>query len=228
MKIGYVILARCSSSRFPNKVLTPVIEGMSPLELIYRKISEISDNLIIATSEDASDDKIAELAEGYSWNIFRGSLENVSTRFLRASKQISLDYSFRVNADNIIIPLDLYQFFEDQIRDLRLNFYTNLIDRTFPYGVSVESVNVGFYEEIIDRFADKDQEHVTSFIYSHLDSFSYFSFKNQFWKNLPGRKLALDSQEDLVELQKIYGGMQDSYFQIGLNELNNYYNGLEK
>ena len=80
-----IIPARLSSSRFPRKLLE-TIEGKTVLEhLIMRyRTSKRIDTLIMATSDDPSDDDIEEVCKTWRVPCYRGSLDDVVTRMDRA------------------------------------------------------------------------------------------------------------------------------------------------
>jgi spore coat polysaccharide biosynthesis protein SpsF len=78
-----------SSNRLPGKVLKP-INGQP---MIYRQInrvleSTLVEDLIVATSVSNSDDELVEFLESENIKVFRGSLDNVLSRFLEITKEI--------------------------------------------------------------------------------------------------------------------------------------------
>ena len=93
---------------------------------------------------------------------FRGDLENVAERFLHAGLKFDYDYAIRVNGDNLFLD---HKLISEMISILDLNHYdlvSNVKDRTFPKGISVEIVNMKFYKKLFDKFnQSKYQEHVT-------------------------------------------------------------------
>ena len=62
MKYGIIIQARASSNRLPNKVLKD-IEGMPMLLRQVKRLSNVIKKypIIVATSQESSDDNIANL-----------------------------------------------------------------------------------------------------------------------------------------------------------------------
>ena len=83
MKIGFVIICRYNSSRLPGKILME-INGKSILQYIIERLSLVvpENNIVVATSEEKTDNPIAEYCIKNKINVFRGSLDNVALRFL--------------------------------------------------------------------------------------------------------------------------------------------------
>lgn len=73
------IQARCSSTRLPNKVLMDLC-GKTMLERVYDACEGPWERAIL-TSVEPSDDPIAELFEISEKRVFRGSLEDVLSRY---------------------------------------------------------------------------------------------------------------------------------------------------
>ena len=83
---------------------------------------------------------------------FRGNLENVAERFLHAGLKFDYDYAIRVNGDNLFLD---HKLISEMISMLDLNHYdlvSNVKDRTFPKGISVEIVNINFYKKLFSKF----------------------------------------------------------------------------
>mgnify|MGYP001373838092 CR=1 FL=1 len=80
---GIIVLCRYNSSRLPGKILKE-INGKTILSYIHERLSMINLNLeiTIATSNLDSDDIIEDYCLKKKYKYFRGSLSNVSKRFL--------------------------------------------------------------------------------------------------------------------------------------------------
>lgn len=77
-----IVQARMSSKRFRGKMLEE-LSGVSVLEsvVVRLKLSKSITKIIIATSLEHSDDRLVEYCSNLGLNYFRGSLENVASRF---------------------------------------------------------------------------------------------------------------------------------------------------
>ena len=96
-----ILQARCSSKRFPGKVLMK-INGMPLVVLIARRLTNRGSKIIIATSSHKSDDKLVKILKKNNLNYFRGSLKNVLSRYQMIAKKLkNNDYIIRATADNL-------------------------------------------------------------------------------------------------------------------------------
>jgi len=103
MKIGAIIQARVSSTRLPGKVLKqlPFAGGVTVLEQVVMRLkkSKKLDDIIVATTTEEDDNKIASLLKKKGIKCFRGSKENVLSRYYLAARENNLDIVVRVTSD---------------------------------------------------------------------------------------------------------------------------------
>lgn len=198
-EIGVVILSRFSSSRLYGKALME-IKGKKILEYIIERVHQVFplENIILATSIEKSDDAIANFAEDYGVRFFRGSLDNVSRRFYEAANQQGWKYAIRINGDNIFLDIPLLREMAEIASKNSYNFVSNVKDRTYPKGMSVEIVNVNHYKEKLHFIESNDnyKEHVTLYLYDNIED-NYYFVKNTSLPKASGIQLALDTEDDL-------------------------------
>ena len=86
-KIGAIIVVRMSSNRFPGKALKK-IGGRESIAFLIDRIKKINqcDEIILATSTDKSDDIFEKIASIEKIKFFRGSLDDVASRFYECAK----------------------------------------------------------------------------------------------------------------------------------------------
>jgi len=226
MRTGVIILSRMSSRRLPGKALKK-IKGKEVLLHIVEGVQQIipDEYVIVATSLETSDDALIETLEDHEVNYFRGSLNNVSNRFYEASKAYNLDGAIRVNGDNIFLESDSLK---DSVFRLSegYDFVSNVKGRTFPKGMSIEGVNLDYYESLLPKIYESEyhKEHVMSLLYE-LESHSYF-IKNTTCPEASGIHLALDTPEDLKRTQGIMERLEGPNWEYGLNEIYEIYNSI--
>ena len=95
-----VLQARMSSSRFPGKVLKPLLGE----PMLFRQIERIRrckniDDIVVATSTDASDQPLADACAARGVNVARGSLGDVLDRFVTAARPFAPDAVVRLTGD---------------------------------------------------------------------------------------------------------------------------------
>ena len=102
-KIGIIVVARVTSTRLPNKAICKILDQES-IRVLLKRLKRIknSNEIILATSIDKSDDILEEIAFKEKVNFYRGSLNNVALRFYEAAKKYKLDQIARVTGDAIL------------------------------------------------------------------------------------------------------------------------------
>jgi spore coat polysaccharide biosynthesis protein SpsF len=229
MKIGAIILSRFNSSRLPGKALMNV-NGVPVLLIIVERLRRVlpDSSIVVATSNENTDDAIEQFCIQQSINYFRGSLDNVADRFYRASKHLNLDYSIRINGDNVFVDTIVLTEMIDLARMGRYDFISNVKGRTFPKGMSVEIVNTDYYSSLLPAISESEsyREHVTSYLYEH-DNGRHFYLYNNHVPEASGLQMALDTSEDLERTKRIIARFTDSHWKYNLKEIYSIWKQIE-
>ena len=207
---GIIVLCRYNSSRLPGKILKS-INGKVILAYILERLALIQNDypIVVCTSKEKSDDPIAEFCQNYGVSIFRGELNNVAKRFLDCAKNFGFDNAVRINGDNLFTDSQLIKMMIKEMELHNRNFVSNVKGRTFPSGLSVEIVNVRFYESMYDNFEDHDLEHVMTYFYKIGDkNFKFIKNKKIVGANI---NLAVDTEQDLKNASKIINLMKTKH-----------------
>lgn len=206
---GVVILCRYNSSRLPGKILLE-LKGKPILQHIVEAVDSLTPDYVVATSTEPTDAPIAEYCQKNNIPCFRGSLLNVAKRFKDAAEAFSFDYATRINGDNLFVNMEVLKNFLTIENFDDFDFLTNVPGRTFPFGMSVEMVNMNFYNKHFSHFSERQQEHVTLYFYDNPETGKRLEVKNEKVKNASGLNLAIDTPADfkraeyiLTESQKI-------------------------
>ena len=145
-----IIQARSSSKRFPNKVLYPIKKKPVIIRVILNALkSKKVSKLLIATSNNRSDDELVNFLKKKNFNVFRGSLSNVADRLLKAAQINNSKYFIRISGDS---PLIDYKIIDRAIKIFKKDkknkdLITNVFPRTFPSGQSVEIIKTKILKE---------------------------------------------------------------------------------
>ena len=95
-----VLQARCSSTRFPGKVIAPLHGRPMILRQLERlAASRTLDRVVVATSVDPSDDPLADLLGAEGIEVRRGPLDDVLGRFALVVDEFAPDQVVRLTAD---------------------------------------------------------------------------------------------------------------------------------
>ena len=201
-----IIQARMDSTRLPGKVLTHILPNRTALDLMLERVqrSKTVNKFIIATTLQASDTPIVELASKLGIECYRGSAENVLERFLGASQsQPDQTMLVRLTADcplhdPEVIDRAVRLFFAEQV-----DYVSKMDPPTFPDGIDVEVVSLSALRRSSALTQDVvDQEHVTLYIRQHPELFPHVNFECS--KQLEQVRLTLDHPEDLELIREIF------------------------
>lgn len=201
--VAVIVQARMTSSRLPGKVLKDLGAGTT-LELLCRRLRRVSEAsaLVIATSDDPSDDPVAETAAALGVGVARGPLEDVLERYRLAAAEVGCDAVVRITAD---CPLSEPTVLDRLIRVWRegegLSYVWNTREpRTFPAGLDAEVVSRTALERAAAGTRDPyDREHVTPFVRNRPERFPQRALR----LDPPVRtvKLSLDTAQDLATIR---------------------------
>ncbi len=175
------MLARYDSNRLAGKALAEV-EGKPLIWYCIercRVVAELSDRIVVATSDRRIDDPIADYAAGEGLTVFRGSAHDVAGRFLAAARTLGLDAVARINADcPFAVPALLTEGCEVLRRRPEAEFVTNLCPRTYPYGIVLEMFRTEVFANGYARMTSADHlEHVTKYFYDTINNHRFVNLE---------------------------------------------------
>ena len=201
LDIAIAIQARMSSSRFPEKVLNPLC-GMPMLMWTINYCRQINLPLFVLTSTDKSDDQLIGMLEKNYVSYYRGSLENVVSRYLSFMKEHQVKKVVRISGDSPLINPDVILKVIAQDQELaNADLTTNVFPRSFPKGQSVEVIPRKSLELLRDRsLSESDIEHVTPYFYANYKEFKINNLNNT--EDLSSINLSVDTKEDLLRVNQ--------------------------
>ncbi|MCW2243734.1 glycosyltransferase family protein [Azospirillum canadense] len=166
--------ARMTSTRLPGKVLM----NAAGKPLLAHHLGRLSrcrrlDALVLATTVNATDDPVADLAGTLGVPVFRGSEHDVLSRFAGAAAMAGADVVVRVTADCPLIDPALV----DRVVTALLESdppldYVSLDVTRYPRGLDTEVFTRAALDEAAANATDPaEREHVTAHIYRRPDRF---------------------------------------------------------
>ena len=193
-----------SSIRFPGKVLAP-LAGKPLIAHVLARICESfsKDRVVLVTSKDSTDDPLAlYVTNELGIVVFRGSLDNVVERFQDCLRDYPCDWFVRICGDSPVIDPELLNWMLAQVSE-NLDLVTNVAERTFPSGQSIEIVRVNtFLGWKPVELTKSEQEHVTTRFYSSPEKYRIRSVTSGVPK-LSQRRLVIDTLDDLRSMERI-------------------------
>jgi spore coat polysaccharide biosynthesis protein SpsF len=160
-----ILQARMSSSRLPGKVLLP----LAGAPMIVRQIERVRrarriDRLVVATSDDASDDKLTLTLFREGIAVHRGPLDDVLARFVGALAAFGpAEHVVRLTGDCPLADPAVIDATIERVVGEDADYGSNTPPRrTFPKGLDVECMKAAALTAAAARAASpEEREHVT-------------------------------------------------------------------
>jgi spore coat polysaccharide biosynthesis protein SpsF len=206
MKIAAIIQARMGSTRLSGKVMKE-IHGKTVLAHVIERVKQSKklDDVIIATTILDRDNAIEKEAIKNKAKVFRGSEEDVLSRYFYAAKENNIDVIVRITSDcPLIDPIvvdKILDFYISNDYDIVTNASGDLSKRTYPRGLDTEIFSFKLLEDAFVNAKKKYQrEHVTPYLYENSNSIYYYMNNIDYSKY----RWTLDTEEDYELIEKIY------------------------
>lgn len=209
-----IIQARMGSTRLPGKVLKQLGSKTQLGQLLHRIKPAKVDKIIVATSDLEQDTPIFELCQSLNVECFRGSEQDVLSRYYHAAAKYAADQPtvIRLTGD---CPLHHYQVVDFAIETFKthqLDFFSNSYAPHFEDGFDVEV----FSWETLQKAHQQatlaaDREHVTFYM---RDAGKFLCGYKKFIPEYK-QKLSVDSPEDFQMATAIFDHFgSDEYFSM--------------
>jgi spore coat polysaccharide biosynthesis protein SpsF len=198
-----IIQARLGSSRLPGKVLEN-LAGRSVLDHVIARASRIDgvDRVCIAVPDLARDDALAEAAERAGAQVFRGSENDVLSRYHGAAAATGADVVMRLTSDCPLLDWEVSGAVLKAFLAGGLDYASNLEPRSWPKGLDTEVFSRSALNEAHERATENyDREHVTPYLraQNHIKRGGVVCSSGDF----AGWRWTLDYPEDLQFCQAV-------------------------
>ncbi|MCI0448694.1 MAG: glycosyltransferase family protein [Chlorobi bacterium] len=222
--IVIVIQARTGSTRFPNKILQPIL-GSPVLSLMIERVqrSKFSDGLVIATTNESTDDVIVKLCEKENVCCYRGHSTDLLGRHYQASFKRNADIVVKIPSDCPLIDPDIIDKVIDYYLENRsaYDYVSNLHPATYPDGNDVEvfpfNILQTAWKEASKNF---EREHTTPFVWDNPER---FRIGNVTWETgldySMTHRLVLDFPADYELIKAVYEELYPDNPQFALNDI---------
>jgi len=231
-----IIQARMTSSRLPGKVLLDLSGQPMLVRVVERtRRARSLQQVVVATTTDATDDAIENLCRERGYPCYRGSVHDVLDRYYQAARRYGAEIVVRITADCPVIdptvidrtvqaflgsgsdqpwpftPADVSALLSRLPYDFAANRLPPPWGRTYPIGLDVEvctfaALEVAWREAILPH----QREHVMPFFYENPERFRILLVNHDV--DYGGLRWTVDTPQDLELLRQIYahfGGRDD-------------------
>lgn len=209
-----------SSSRLPGKVMAQI----NGKPMIYWQIQRINqcpdvDKLIIATSEDVSDDNLFDFVFSMGVEVRRGSLEDVHSRFLKiVMEENEFENVVRLTGDCPLTMPKLLGNMISEFKSLQLDYYSNINPPTYPDGLDIEIFSrAAFLKMSRLVLMPEEKEHVTLRFRREPGTFRQGNKVNSLDES--NRRWTVDFEEDLAFVRRIFTLFKSRENQFGYSDV---------
>jgi len=199
-----VVQARMGSTRLPGKVLADIAGHPMLWHVLNRtRRARLLDEVVTATSTEASDVPVALFCEQEKNPCFRGSEDDVLDRYYRAAQAYQASVVVRITADCPLIDPAVV----DEVIDVYLkgdyDYVTNTAPPSFPDGLDTEVFSFQALERAWhEAMRQSEREHVTPYIRTHPELFRMGNVASE--EDLSGMRWTVDKPEDLEFVRAVY------------------------
>ncbi|MCU0332026.1 MAG: glycosyltransferase family protein [Ignavibacteriaceae bacterium] len=212
------------STRLPGKVMLPLAGKPLIIRMQERlSLSRYAGKIIIATTDDESDDQLFRLCKQNNLNIFRGHSLDLLDRHYRAAKKFNADVVIKIPSDCPLIDPEIIdkviQYYISN-RD-KFDFVSNLHPPTYPDGNDVEIMSIKVLEDAwINAKKDFEREHTTPYIWENPDK---FRIGNVVWETgldySMTHRFTIDYNEDYEFIKRIYDELYEDNKRFRLKDI---------
>lgn len=220
MKIIAIVIARLDSQRLANKALIEV-KGRPIINYVLSRAKKINGikKVVLATTKRNVDNRLAEHVSSCGIDVFRGPTNDVALRMLECAKTYGASYFIRINGDSPFLDPVLISKGLNYCSDIKLDLITNIIGRTYPYGISVEILKTERYESIYRLMQNETYlEHPTQYFYENSEKLNIKVITSNF-PELNKARLAIDTPDDINIFKKIIAVFGSRALKAGYKEV---------
>ncbi len=228
MKIVGLIQARMGSSRLPGKVMMN-LAGKPIIRHLLDRLNKVNglDGVILSTTKDENNDKMAAYAERHGAFVYRSSSEdNIAERLVNSSLMLEADAILKVNGDCPVADVSLL---ESMIKKYRLlgnvDYLSNKIHWTYPKGLSAEIISIKPLLWCHKNLSSKlDRELVCDWIRDNTEMFRVVPYIQK--ENMGHHDWMVDTLDDYKFMVILFDALYETNNYFGLNDVLNWLNKI--
>ena len=218
------------STRLPGKVLMEVNDR----PLLAYQLDRISrskklDRVVVATSILEKDDAIEAFCKDYGIDCYRGSENDVMSRYYECCKQYNPDTVVRMTADCPLIDPEIIDAVVQKFEDDNVDYCGNTVppkSSKFPDGADVEVFSMKALERAHTEIQDQHRrEHVT---FQFWQDEKYVSSQYTQEKDWSEYRITVDYPEDFEVVQYVFNELKNKKIFGNLDEIINIINSNNK
>ncbi len=229
MNFGIIIQARLGSTRLPRKILKEFHDGKTLLETVINNLQNVSDaKIIVATSINPNNDELESFLKERDITVYRGSEDDVLSRFIGAAQTNGINGIVRICSDNPFLDWHGVAALIEKAKTTDADYIGYRINNTpsikTHFGFWGEYVTLDALKRVAATTDEKPaHEHVTIHIYTHPEEYkcewiecpAYLQGRNDI-------RLTVDNAEDFENAQEVYKTLIEANPNFGLEDVVRY------
>ena len=234
MNIGIIIQARLGSTRLPRKILKQFYGGKTLLETVIANLQRVEGaKVIVATSVNPNNDELESFLKERGITVFRGSEDDVLSRFIGAAEENNVDGIVRICSDNPFLDWHGVAALIERAKTSDADYIGYRINDTpsikTHFGFWGEFVTLKALKHVAATTEEKPaHEHVTIHIYTHPDEYKCEWIEcPSFLQGRNDIRLTVDNIEDFENAQRAYATLYDANPVFGLDDVVKYIDSNE-
>ncbi len=201
-----IIQARMTSTRLPKKILLPLCDK-SVLAIMLDRLAVFKKNIIIATTNDGTEQPIVDLCQQLGICYFQGDTNNVLQRYYLSAQSVdakSDDTIVRLTSDCPLIDPVIIQAAINYYQNNSFDYISAGVASGFPRGMDTEVFSFELLTQAYQNAQhDYEKEHVTPYIYkTYPKQYLLGQYKNT--QDHSKYRLTLDEESDYQAIKEIY------------------------
>lgn len=229
MNFGIIIQARLGSTRLPRKILKEFYGDKTLLETVIANLQRVPDaKIIVATSVNPNNDELESFLNERGITVFRGSEDDVLSRFIGAAEANGIDGIVRICSDNPFLDWHGVAVLIEKAKTSDADYIGFRINNTpsikTHFGFWGEYVTLDALKRVASTTDDKPaHEHVTIHIYTHPEVYKceWIECPN-FLQGRNDIRLTVDNIEDFKNAQEVFKTLHEANPDFGLEEVVKY------
>jgi glutamate-1-semialdehyde 2,1-aminomutase len=202
LKTVAIVQARMGSTRFPNKVMQPIL-GVPMIELLLRRLAQAQqiDQIVLATTEDPRNEALVEHGRKLGYPVYQGSENDVLDRYYQAAILNEADVIVRITGDCPLIDPEVVDDVIIAFHEAAADYASNTMPPTFPDGLDVAVFTFAALAEAWKNAQRLfEREHVTPYIKEarHLTKINL-----PYQEDLSAERWTVDEPEDFEVIKNV-------------------------
>ncbi len=200
VKVVCIVQARLGSKRLRGKVLKKLLKKELIFTLLDRvKMVKSINQLVVAIPE--TDTKLYKILNAKGYNIYKGSEDDVLSRYYHAALKYKANIIVRITADCPLVDPELVGKLIKKFKSSNYDYISNIDPPTYPDGLDVEVYSFNALKKAFkESKLPVDREHISSYIFKNKN-FKKYNYENS--KDYSFLRLTIDYKDDLLMVKKL-------------------------